>query len=303
MKKNLTFLFSGILLGIVFTLGVNILQKNLEDYFVAQISKPFKEIPLINFQKRFQKEPPQIEAKAVISIRINENKRKKEKILFAKNENEILPIASLTKLVSALVILEDPENYSFEKEITISKEAANQENVPEYGNLKAGEKRKIKELLILMLYFSSNDAAFALAEQVGVENFVSRMNQKVKDLGLKNTYFLNPTGLDPGNLKWNQENQEYFNYSTANDLVQIGKYIFKEFPIIFEFSNQKSGVNLLENQKIIGMKTGYTEEAGGCIFLIFSNENGDYFFNVILGTKSKEDRFFQMQKLINWINS
>lgn len=303
MKKNLFFLFTGILFGISFTFVANIFQKNLEDYFVAQISKPFEEITVVNFPKIPKKSPPEIEAKAVISVRINENKKEREKILFAKNENEILSIASLTKLVTALIVFEDPENYELSREVIISKEAANQENVPEYGNLKKGEKRKIRELLSLMLYFSSNDAAFALSQVIGVENFVDKMNQKVKDLNLENTHFTNPTGLDPENLKWNQGNQDYFNYSTAKDLVQIGKYIFKEFPIIFEFSNQKSKINLLENQKIIGIKTGYTDEAGGCIFLIFSEEDGDYFFNVILGTKSKEERFFQMQKLIDWINS
>jgi D-alanyl-D-alanine carboxypeptidase (penicillin-binding protein 5/6) len=150
--------------------------------------------------------------------------------------------------------------------------------------------------------FSSNDAAYALAEQIGVKDFVNKMNEKAKEIGLENTHFSNPTGLDPENLKWSLENSDYFNYSTAKDLVLLGKYILENYPLIFEFSNQKNKIQLLENQRLVGMKTGYTDEAGGCIFLIFSNDNGDYFLNVILGAKSKEERFLQMQKLIDWIN-
>lgn len=298
MNKNLVYFFSGILFGIFLGFGVNIFQKNLEDYFAAQISKPFEEMVFVKVPKKPKLE---IEAKSAISVRIGKSGR--EKVLFAKNSKEILPIASLTKLVTALIVLEDPENYNFEKEIVISKRAADQENVPEYGNLKAGEKKKIKDLLILMLKFSSNDAAFALAEQIEVENFVEKMNQKVKSLGLKNTHFVNPMGLDPENLKWSNENKDYFNYSTAEDLIEIGKYILKEFPLIFELGNQKNEIQLSENQKTIGIKTGYTNEAGGCMFLIFSDENENYFLNLILGTKSKEERIYQMQKLVNWINS
>jgi len=213
---------------------------------------------------------PDLEVKAVISLRLNPKKKISEKVLYSKNEDEILPIASLTKLMTALVVIEDPENYPLNKEVKISREAAFQIDVPEYGNLKPGERKTIYDLLNFMLFFSSNDAAFALAEQIDVKNFVNRMNQKAKEIGLENTYFSNPTGLDPENLKWSLENKDHFNYSTARDLVLLGKYILKNYPLIFEFSNLKNKIQLLENQYLIGMKTGYTNEAGGCIFLVFS---------------------------------
>jgi D-alanyl-D-alanine carboxypeptidase (penicillin-binding protein 5/6) len=258
----------------------------------------------INFVKieKTKKFPLKLDVKAALSIRLNPQKKIKERVLFSKNENEILPIASLTKLMTALIVIEDSENYPFEKEIKISPKAASQDDPSEYGNLKSGEKKTINELLNLMLMFSSNDAAYALAEQIGVKNFMNKMNEKAKEIGLENTRFANPTGLDPENLKWSLENKDYFNYSTAKDLILLGKYILENYPLIFEFSNQKNKIQLLENQHLIGMKTGYTDEAGGCIFLIFSNDNGDYFLNVILGAKSKEERFFQMQKLVDWIN-
>jgi D-alanyl-D-alanine carboxypeptidase (penicillin-binding protein 5/6) len=273
----------------------------LENFLTAQITKPLEEINFVKIE-RPKKPPLELDVKAALSIRLNSQKKIKEKVLFSKNEKEILPIASLTKLMTALVVIENQENYPFKEQIKISREAALQEDVPEYGNLKAGERKTIEELLNLMLHFSSNDAAYALAEKIGVGNFVNKMNEKAKEIGLENTHFSNPTGLDPENLKWSLENRDYFNYSTAKDLVLLGKYILENYPLIFEFSNQKNKIQLLENQHLIGMKTGYTDEAGGCIFLIFSNDNGDYFLNVILGAKSKEERFFQMQKLVDWIN-
>jgi D-alanyl-D-alanine carboxypeptidase (penicillin-binding protein 5/6) len=301
MRKNLVKFFIGIFLGGFLTYFVNFSQIKLENFLTAQITKPLEEINFVKIE-RPKKPPLELDVKAALSIRLNSQKKIKERVLFSKNENEILPIASLTKLMTALVVIENQENYPFKEQIKISREAALQEDVPEYGNLKAGEKKKIEELLNLMLVFSSNDAAYALAEQIGVENFVNRMNEKAKEIGLKSTHFSNPTGLDPENLKWNLENKDYFNYSTAKDLILLGKYILENYPLIFEFSNQKNKIQLLENQHLVGMKTGYTDEAGGCIFLIFSNDNGDYFLSVILGAKSKEERFFQMQKLIDWIN-
>jgi D-alanyl-D-alanine carboxypeptidase (penicillin-binding protein 5/6) len=301
MRKNLVTFCFGIILGGFLTYFINFSQMKLENFLAAQITKPLEEINFVRFEKP-KKPPLELNVKAALSIRLNPQKKIKERVLFSKNENEILPIASLTKLITALVVIENQENYPFKEQIKISREAALQEDVPEYGNLKAGERKTIEELLNLMLVFSSNDAAYALAEKIGVENFVNKMNEKAKEIGLESTHFSNPTGLDPENLKWNLENKDYFNYSTAKDLVFLGKYILENYPLIFEFSNQKSKIQLLENQHLVGMKTGYTDEAGGCIFLIFSNENGDYFLNVILGAKSKEERFLQMQKLVDWIN-
>lgn len=301
MRKNLTFFLGGIFLGGFFTFLINYSQKNLENFFAAQISKPFEEIVVVKQDKKTKNLPLEIDARSVFSLKINS--RSQEKILYQKNENEILPIASLTKLMSALVVFQDQENYPLSKEIKISPRAANQIDVPEYGNLKAGEVKKVEDLLKLMLAFSSNDATFALAEEIGIDNFVKKMNEMASELGLKNTHFSNPTGLDPENLKWQpEENKDLFNFSTAKDLIGLGKYILKEFPIIFEFSNQKLSFEILPEQKIIGVKTGYTSEAGGCIFFVFSDEQGNYFLNVILGIKNKEERIRQAQKLIDWIN-
>lgn len=298
MKSGVKFFFIGFLLALPFFWGLNIFQEKLEEFFYAQIGKPFEEIAMVKIE-RLRKPKLELNVKSVLSIKID--KIKGEKILFEKNSKEILPIASLTKLMTALIVFEDPESYSLSKIIRISAKAASQEDVPEYGNLGTGENKTVGELLNLMLYFSSNDAAFALAEEIGVENFVGRMNKRAMELGLEDTHFSNPTGLDPENLTWEEKNRNSFNYSTARDLAKLTEHIFEEFPIIFEYSNQKSQFSLATDQKIFGIKTGYTDEAGGCMILVFSDERRIY-INIILRTESKEERYSEMQKLIDWVN-
>jgi len=303
MTKNLRFLLISFFLSLPFWYGIDVFQGNLENFFYAQIGKPFEEISLVKVPK---KENLELNVKSAISLRISKNGM--EKILFKKNSDEILPIASLTKLMTVLIVLEDPENYDFSKVITISQKAATQENVPEGGNLKFGEKVSIKKLLDLMLTNSSNDAAFALAEVIGVDNFVERMNQMASSLGLENTHFVNPTGLDPENIHYDAETKNHFNYSTTGDLTKLTQYVLNEFPLIYEITLSKpyyqiqNGLSsLVLNQNIIGGKTGYTDEAGGCVILVFENKNESYFINIILGAEGTDTRIKEMQKLINWI--
>jgi len=315
MSKTLKFFLIAFILSLPFWWAINIFQENLENYFYAQISQPFQEMVFVKIPEKPNLE---LQAKSVISVKITPNG--KQKILFKNNINQPLPIASLTKLMTAVIVLED-KNYDFEKSlITISKAAANQENVPNYGNLdrEIGKKFSLKQLLELLLIYSSNDAAFALAEFVGTENFapvveqsslrgfVDKMNEKAQDLGLENTHFINPHGLDPENISYNPENLKYFNYSTARDLVKLAQYILKEHPLIFEITRKepfyllKDGIfDLFLPQEVIGGKTGYTDEAGGCILFLFRNERGSIFINLILGAPSASARITEMQKLID----
>jgi D-alanyl-D-alanine carboxypeptidase (penicillin-binding protein 5/6) len=210
--------------------------------------------------------------------------------------------------------LENPKDYNFSKSITISEDAANQGNTSNYGNLDnyRGEKFTVEQLLDLMLIYSSNDAAWALAEVIGGPNFVKKMNQKADNLGLQNTHFVNPHGLDPKDIDYTPATFKDFNYSTAKDLIKISQYILKEHPLIFEITKKEpiysneNGIHdlfLPNKNEIIGGKTGYTKNAGGCILFIFKNKQGDVFINVILGTDSEEARIKEMQKLIDWLNT
>ena len=293
------------LLSLPFWWGINVLKENLEDAFYAQISQPLQDMSFVKIPEKPQKPNLDLQTKAAISVKINEVGR--EKILFRKNIDQPLPIASLTKLMTAVIVLENSEDDSLSKKVIVSPKAASQEDVPVFGNLKSGDKLSVKKLLELMLIYSSNDAAWALFEVIGQEYFVEKMNQKAEILGLENTRFVNPTGLDPENLLYNLDNLDYFNYSTARDLVKLAQYILKEHPLIFEISRKeplyliKDGIfDLFLTQKVIGGKTGYTDEAGGCILFVFKNDEGNLFINVILGTPSASARIAEMQKLIDY---
>ena len=304
------------LLSLPFWWGINTLKENLESSFYAQISQPLQEM---SFVKIPEKPNLDLQAKAAISVKVNE--AGKQKILFKKDINQPLPIASLTKLMTAVIVLDSnpptalqpqpthPKNeYDLSRIITISEKAAAQDDVPVFGNLKSGDKLSVKELLELMLIYSSNDAAFALSEVIGTENFVEKMNQKAEILELENTHFVNPTGLDPENLHYDPAVLNYFSYSTAKDSVKLTQYILKEHPLIFEISIQEPSYLLADGifdlfltQKVIGGKTGYTDEAGGCILFIFNDDKGNFFINLILGTPSPSARITEMQKLIDWL--
>jgi len=153
-----------------------------------------------------------LSARSAISIVANG----KDTIVYELNKDRIVPIASLTKLMTAYVVL---DNYLLNDVIVITQEAV---DVPEIsGTLTAGEQIKVKDLLYSMLVESSNDAAFALANDyngISEEEFVSLMNLKAQEIGLENTYFINPTGLDV---------VDGSNYSSAKDLVVLTTYLFK----------------------------------------------------------------------------
>jgi len=321
MSKGFKFFIIAFILSLPIWWGIDVFQENLENFFYAQIGQPFEKMVLVQIPERVQKPKLDLEAKSAISLKINKASREKigahlwegggGVVVFQKNPEEILPIASLTKLMTAIIILENPQNYDFSQVLTISKKAADQGNVPNYGNLKEGEKFNLKQLLDLMLIYSSNDAAFALAEVIGLENFVQKMNQKAREIGLEKTYFVNPTGLDPENLYYHFLTQEYFNCSTAKDLVKLAQYILLNHPLIFEITLKKgpypiengiSNLILPENQEIIGGKTGYTKEAKASLIFLFEDKRENVFINVILGLETEETRVIEMQKLIDWLN-
>lgn len=215
---------------------------------------------------------------------------------------EKMPIASLTKIMTAVVVL---ENKDLEEIVTISEKATNT-----YGNkrgLVKGEQIKVKDLLEIMLIDSNNAAAVALAEHTGgsTEGFVKMMNSKAAEMGLVNTKFINPTGLDEG---------ENHNFSTAYEIAILSDYAFDK-NLVWDFTKLSSAVvysidgkqvhsvkstnQLLgEMAGVVGGKTGYTDEAGGCLVIIAENENKRG--RVIGVVLDSEDRFLAMKNLINW---
>ncbi len=274
------------------------LEKNPPSFFIAEIA-----------QKYFFS---QLSAESALSIKIDE--KGNEKIIFRKNEDKKMPIASLTKLMTGAVAA---EFYQSDSLIQISREAVSQPE--ETGSLKTGEKLSVNDLLHIMLIESSNDAAFALAEEVGVRSFIGLMNLKANNLKMENTYFFEPTGLDYEDsfLNGTGQTSEEMNFSTAQDLFKLAKYLLKN-PLILEITSEKEyplylsdGTfhHLLKNSNellekipaVIGGKTGFTEKAGGCLILFLKcQQSENYLINVILNSKQ---RFNDMEKLSNYAAS
>jgi len=303
MSKRLKFFFIAFFVSFLGIFALNIFQENLENYFYAQISQPFQQIVEVKIPEKPQKQNLDLQVKAAISVLVDSQGGEGEKVIFKKNSNERLPIASLTKLMTANIVL---ENYDLSREIKISEEAVLQEG--EAGKLMAGKIFSVEYLLYPLLMESSNDAAFALANDYNgmtEEKFVELMNLKAGDLGLENTYFVNSTGLDP------KQPGHLINYSTAEDLVKFTKYLLKKSLIWEILATPKFslyGPELINTNgllgkipNIVGGKTGFTDQAGGCMLLVSKNKKGNFLINVILGALSSSARIEEMEKLINWL--
>jgi len=278
------------------TKNQNLEKPNLEKYYAT--FKPFRnwEVP-----------EPEIKSLAAVSVAIDESQNRK--FLFLKNSKETLPIASITKLMTAKISI---ENYNLSDKITISAKASFIERT--FNNLKIGETFYVKDLLHSLLMESNNVAAQAFSESIGEIKFVELMNQKAKEIGMENTYFSNPTGLDPDYYVFSP------NYSTAEDLINLASFLLEE-PLVWEISGKKefelyetNGIfhHKIENNnellslslengwetKIVGGKTGQTPLAKECLLIVLKGPRQNYIINIILGAK---DRFEEMKKLTDWV--
>ncbi len=296
--KKLVFLFS--LLVVLFTfLILNLTyQKN-----------PYKLIsPILNGQKVLginqwlpqevlgsQDQAPSISAHAGLFI-----DTKAGQILYSKNADKKLPIASLVKVMTVLIAL---EHKKLDDTYVVSQRAASME--PDKMLLIAGEKLTLKELLDGIFLVSANDAAEVLAEgtlrqaqgeQEGRDEFIKLMNSKAQQLGMKNTFYANPTGLDEDTNN---------SYSSAYDLALLTRYLIRNYPEVVDISKQEhvflpqtethqdydmySGINLLTTYPgVVGFKTGYTPEAGLTLITLARKDNHEV-IGVLLGSGARRD--------------
>ena len=193
------------------------------------------------------------------------------KVLYEKNADQKQPMASMTKIMSMLLIMEQiaNNNLSYNDKVIISKNASGMGGSQVF--LQAGEEYKVEDLLKCIAISSANDAVVAMAEKIsGSEaNFVKAMNDKAQELGLTNTHFDNPHGLDSEN-----------HYSTARDMARLAQELLKHedilrFTSIYEDYLTKpngSQVWLVNTNRLVrfyegvdGLKTGYTTKAGYCL--------------------------------------
>lgn len=216
---------------------------------------------------------------------------------FHYNTYKTWPLASLTKLLTAVVVLED---IGRDKKIPIDETAVATEG--EAGNLKTGEVYTAQDLLKIMLLTSSNDAAAAFENYLGKEEFVRRLNKKAAAIGMTQTIFHDASGLSD------------LNVGTASDMLRLTRYILEREPEIFNWTRLSSflvqPINDVRAQTILninslsarsdflGGKTGTSKEAGENLLALFSFK--DYrLIMVILGSP---DRLRETEELLGWID-
>ncbi len=223
-----------------------------------------------------------------------------EKILFAKNEQIALPLASITKLLTALVFLDT--NPDWQKIVTM-------EPVDEVYRAKyvyRGEKWSVKDLFNTMLIGSDNNATMALVRSTGLTtaDFVKQMNNKAKQIGMNSSFFLDPTGLSEKNV------------ASAYDIWLLAKTAWAE-PLIIQTTSRSSYVLMAENSQIVRRvintnlllnsfleikagKTGFIEEAGYCLTTLAANTAGNEIYLVVLGSATENDRWQDAKALAWW---
>ncbi len=239
-----------------------------------------------------------LEAKSAIVL-----DRKSGEILFAKNARQKLAMASITKIMTSIVALDNKIN--LDDSVIITNDFVELEGAD--INLAQGEKLKVRDLLYGTLIASGNDAASALALYAGgdLNVFISRMNKKADELGMKNTHFVNPSGLDAEG-----------HYSTAEDLAKLADYAFnnnkfieadttKEYDIVPEdgISRHIRSTNkllLADYPHIKAGKTGFTDNAGFCFLGLSDDGQGNQIITVVLGEDLNGEQFQETKSLIDW---
>lgn len=268
----------------------------------AEESAPTISVPI----RKANISPLSLTSESAYSVYINNGQKM---VLFEKDPLISLPIASITKLMTALVT---KTLLPVNEPVVISESA-----VAEFesaGKLKAGQRFTAHELLFPLLIESSNDAAAALAETVHEKNpnvtLKELMNDTAKEIGMLRTNYVNVTGLD---------SFEGSNTSSAQDLVRLAEYIIKSNPDLFFITNTQSyrlvnfentydeiltstNISLTDSRipfRTIGGKTGETPKAKQTLLLVTESPTGKgYIVNVILGSSNRHD---DMAALTNWI--
>jgi serine-type D-Ala-D-Ala carboxypeptidase (penicillin-binding protein 5/6) len=212
------------------------------------------------------------------------------RVIYSKNADERRSIASTTKIMTCILAI---ENLSLDQTVTVSKRAADVGESEMW--LEPGEVRTVEELLYGLMVKSGNDAAMALAEAVSgtVEKFAQKMNAKAVELGLKNTHFQNPHGLEASG-----------HYSSARDMATLGRYGMQnaEFrklvstkTVNLPWPGHPGGRTFTNYNTLLpkvswvdGIKTGYTTEAGWCL-IGAATKNGVTLISSVMGDVLRDD--------------
>lgn len=230
---------------------------------------------------------------------------KSGKPLFEKNADEALPIASITKLMTALVALSGQPDWH--KVIEIS---GSDDRPGGIAYVAPGERVTVEQLFHLSLIASANNATIALARSTGMteSEFVAEMNAMAKAIGMRNASFADPTGLDPANAASARDValliktallRTEIREAVAQDSYRSATKAGREFAVRNTDELLSSFLNR-PPYAFFGGKTGYLEEAGYCLGAAAQNSDGNRVIAVVLGTSSKEQRFREVKALLHW---
>ncbi|MBT9169294.1 MAG: putative carboxypeptidase YodJ [Syntrophomonadaceae bacterium] len=248
-----------------------------------------------------------LSASAAISVFTDVNGE--EHTLIGKNKERRLPIASLTKLMVALVAA---DLYKQSDIVTINESALEGKGIS--GHYVAGDSFLFRDALHALLIGSHNEITNAMADRIGIDAFVQRMNDKARALNLDNTHFFNVTGLDP------KIESEEINYSTASDISKLLKYIFENRVDIFSILEKseydladinglpkmtiKTTNELITNKdtplQVLGGKTGETPWAKSNLAIVSSAPTKGRIVSVVIGS---ENHFSDMRELLKYVKS
>ena len=239
------------------------------------------------------------------------------KILYEKDASTSYPVASMSKLMTEYIVLDQIENGSiqWDDEVMISEVANNVIPGAITLPIDSGDTLSVRDLFSAMILSSANNAAIALAEYISgtEEAFTVLMNKKARDIGLsEKTTFVNATGL-PNREMNNQENK-----MSATDVATLAFYLLKDHPKILETTSQQHyhvtniGIDLYSTNKMLaiqnsktyyesvdGLKTGYTTAAGYC-FVGTALKNDKRLISVIIDAEDEEERFIETKKLLSF---
>ena len=224
------------------------------------------------------------------------------RVLFEKNPDEPMPPASITKIMTLLLVFEAMEGgkLAYTDMVTCSENANSMGGTQIW--LEVGEQMSAEDLIKATAINSANDAAMALAEHVGGSEiaFVEMMNQKAKDLGMVNTHFVNPTGLDADG-----------HVSTARDIALMSRELLKhkditKFSTVWMDSLRDGKTGLTNTNKLVrfykgctGLKTGTTDGAGSCLSAT-AERNGLSLIAVSMGSTTSDERFSSCRTMLDY---
>lgn len=278
-------------------------QKKAVNEPLAITQKKVRPIPIHNIQKGLT-----LSANAAVAIFTDTNET--ERILMQKNRKRRIPIASITKLMTALVAF---DLFKLDDHIIINQSALNGKGVS--GKFTTGETISLEDALHAILIESNNEIAIAIAETIGIEMFIQKMNDQAHKLKMHDTQFVNVTGLDP------RMGSEKMNYATASDIAGLLQYIFENKKDIFAILKKRKHtiteintgkITLIETTnelftdqekplQVLGGKTGTTPKAKHNLAIISRAPlQKGYIITVVIGS---ENSFIDTQDLLRYIKN